>query len=70
METKTFSECLNYVDEVILAGIDKVSTIHELEHTHDLMIMNGDGVDSREILSSVNLIIELNCLNNQQTEFH
>ena len=70
METKTISECLNFVDEVILAGINKVGTIHELEHIQDLMLMNGDGVDTREILSSGNLIIEIYYLNNQQTEFH
>ena len=34
------------------------------------MIMDGDGVDTREILSIVNLIIELYYLNNEQTHFH
>ena len=34
------------------------------------MLVNADGVDTREILSSVNLIIELYYLNNQQIESH
>ena len=31
METKTISQCLNYVDKVLLSGIDKVNTISESE---------------------------------------
>ena len=59
METKRISQCLNYIDEVLLRGIDKFNTISDLEYIRDFMIMDGDdGFDNREILSNNNLIIE------------
>ena len=70
METKTISQCLNYIDIVLLRGIDKINTISELEYIRDFMIMDGDGFDNREILSSINLILESYYLNNEQTHFH
>ena len=70
MKTKTISQCLNYIDKVLLSGIDKVNTINELEYIRDFMIMDGDGFDNREILSSINLIIESYFLNNEQTHLH
>ena len=69
METKTISQCLNFIDKVLLRGIDKINTISELEYISDFMIMDGDGFDNREILSSINLIIESYYLNNEQTHF-
>ena len=70
METKTISQCLNYIDILLLRGIDKINTISELEYIHDFMIMDDDGFDNREILSSINLIIESYYLNNEQKHFH
>ena len=71
METKTISQCLNYIDKVLLRGIDKFNTISDLEYVRDFMIMDGDdGFDNREILSSINLITESYYLNNEQTHFH
>ena len=70
METKTISQCLNYIDKVLLSGVDKDNTINELEYIRDFMIMDGVGFDIREILSSLNLIIESYYLNNEQTHFH
>ena len=70
METKTISQCLNYVDKVLLRGIDKFNTISELEYIRDFMIMDGDGFDNREVLSSINLIIESYYMNNERTHFH
>ena len=52
-----------------MKGIDKVNTISELEYIHDFMIMDGDGIDTREKLSSINLIIESYYLINEQTRF-
>ena len=71
METKTISQCLNYIDKVLLRGIDKFNTISDLEYIRDFMIMDGDdGFDNREILSSINLIIESSYSNIEQTHCH
>ena len=56
METKTVNKCLNFVDEVLMDGINDVSTIGKIEFIHNLLIENGG--DNTEILSCINLIIE------------
>ena len=71
METKTISQCLSYIDKVLLRGIDKFNTISDLEYIRDFMIMDGDdGFDNREILSNINLISESYYVNGEQTPFH
>ena len=56
METKTVCKGLNYVDEVILDGINNVKTSAEIEHLHNFMIENRG--DNTEIISCINQTIE------------
>ena len=71
MKTKIISQCLNYIDKVLLRGIDKFNTISDLESIRDFMIMDGDdGFDNREILSNIILVIESYYLNKEQKHFH
>ena len=68
METKSFSKCLNYIDEVIMIDINAVNTIDELEYIHNFMAEHEGGVIIK-ILSCINLIIESYYFNNKETHF-
>ena len=67
METKTVNKCLNFVDEVLMDGINDVSTIGKIEFIHNLLIENGG--DNTEILSCINLIIEAFYFTKKETQF-
>ena len=64
MEVKSFSDCLSFIDNLILCGTEKYIGIGNLEDVRDYMIGIHDGkyieemVSMLAVLSQINLIID------------
>ena len=64
MEVKSISDCLNFIDNLILCGTEKQVGIGNLENIRDCMIRLYDGKYIEEmlimlaVLSQINLIID------------
>ena len=64
METNSISERLNFIDDMILCGIEKHVGVGNLEHLHDYIITFHNGVyievsmTMLAILSQINLMKE------------
>ena len=71
MEMKSVSECLNFIDDMILCSVEKSFGIGNLEDIRDYMtgmyneIYIEEMVDKSAILSQINLIIEKFYLDNE-----
>ena len=64
MEFKSISDCFNFIDNLIICGIEKHIGIENLEDVRDYMIRMYDGkyieemVSMLAVLSQINLIID------------